>query len=262
MRCTILASGSKGNCTIIEGQGGAILIDAGLSAKETLERLSNASCTADTIRAVLVTHEHGDHIKGLDVLARKLAVPIYATEGTLNDFLCHRRTSTKALTTHTCRAQETFTIDDFTITPFATSHDAAEPCGYVVRENGARLGYCTDTGILTLQMVSLLKDCDGMVLESNHCPDMLANGPYPESLKRRIRSSRGHLSNRAAAKALQVLGKDVPQVILAHLSEINNTPERARASAREGLGLFYEEKMLTVATQQGSTQQCPQRIDL
>jgi phosphoribosyl 1,2-cyclic phosphodiesterase len=91
---------------------------------------------------------------------------------------------------------------------------------------------------------------------------MLKNGPYPESLKRRIRSSRGHLSNTAAAGALRTLGKDVPQVILAHLSEINNTPERARASAREGLGLFYEEKMLTVATQRGSTQKCPQRMDL
>ncbi len=262
MRCTILASGSKGNCTIIEGQGGAVLIDAGLSAKETLERLKNVSCAADSIRAVLVTHEHGDHIRGLDVLARKLSIPIYATEGTLNDFLCHRRTSTKALTTHTCRARETFTVDDFTITPFATSHDAAEPCGYIIGENGARLGYCTDTGILTPQMVALLRDCDGIVLESNHCPDMLKNGPYPESLKRRIRSRHGHLSNTAASDVLRTLGKDVPQVILAHLSEINNTPERARASARDGLGLFYEEKMVIVATQEGSTQKCPQRMDL
>lgn len=262
MRCTILASGSKGNCTIIEGASGAILIDAGLSAKETLERLEHASCAADTIRAVLVTHEHSDHIKGLDVLARKLSIPIYATGGTLDDFLCHRRTSTKPLTTHTCRSHESFTVDDFTITPFATSHDAREPCGFVIRENGARLGYCTDTGILSPQMISLLKDCDGMVLESNHCPDMLANGPYPESLKRRIRSSRGHLSNPAASDGLRTLGKDVPQVILAHLSEINNTPDRARASAREGLGLFYEEKMVTVATQEGSTHTCPQRMML
>jgi phosphoribosyl 1,2-cyclic phosphodiesterase len=104
--------------------------------------------------------------------------------------------------------------------------------------------------------------CDGIVLESNHCPDMLANGPYPESLKRRIRSKRGHLSNPAAAAGLQALGKDVPQVILAHLSETNNTPERVTASAREGLGLFYDETNVIVATQCGTTGMYPQCIRL
>jgi phosphoribosyl 1,2-cyclic phosphodiesterase len=109
-------------------------------------------------------------------------------------------------------------------------------------------------------MTDLLRCCDGVVLESNHCPEMLANGPYPESLKRRIRSSRGHLSNPAAARVLQALGKDVPQVVLSHLSEINNTPERARASAHDGMGLFFEEKTLIVASQQGSSPASPQEI--
>jgi phosphoribosyl 1,2-cyclic phosphodiesterase len=262
MRCTILASGSKGNCAYIGGSDGAILIDAGLSAKETLNRLSQTGCAPDAIEAIIVTHEHVDHIRGLDVLARKLACPVYATRGTLEDFLYHRRTSDKPLTTHTCRYDDLFEAGGLVISPFATSHDAAEPCGFVIRENGATLGYCTDTGILTPHMLDLLRRCDGLVLESNHCPEMLANGPYPESLKRRIRSSRGHLSNLAAAAALRVFGKDVPRVVLSHLSEINNTPDRAWASAREGFGLYAEEKSLIVATQGGSTPDSPQEIRL
>jgi len=252
MQCTILASGSKGNCTYIKGADTALLVDAGLSAKETLVRLSQAGCDAGAIEAIIVTHEHGDHIRGLDVLARKLACPVYATHGTLADFLGFRRTSAKPLDTRTCRYDEAFCIGGLTITPFATSHDAAEPCGFTVREDDISLGYCTDTGIVTPKMLDRLRPCDGLVLESNHCPDMLANGPYPESLKRRIRSSRGHLSNPAAAAVLQQLGKDVPPVILSHLSEINNTPDKARASAREGLGLFFEASTLIVASQKGT----------
>jgi phosphoribosyl 1,2-cyclic phosphodiesterase len=262
MHCTTLASGSKGNCFFIEGESGALLIDAGLSAKETLQRIDAAGLDAGLIRAVLVTHEHGDHIRGLDVLIRKLNIPAYATEGTLRDFLNHRRTSEKAVDCRVCRQDEKFLVEDFSIEPFATSHDAAEPCGFVIRENGMVIGYCTDTGILTPPMLERLRRCDGIVLESNHCPDMLINGPYPESLKRRIRSKRGHLSNPAAAAGLQTLGKDVPKVILAHLSETNNTPGKVNASAREGLGLFYDETNVIVATQCGTTKTCPQHMKL
>jgi len=262
MRCTILASGSKGNCVFLEGRSGALLIDAGLSLKETLLRMNAASLDADQVRGVLVTHEHGDHIRGLDVLARRLNIPVHATEGTLRDFLGHRRTSVKLIETNRCRYHERFKIGDFSVEPFATSHDAAEPCGYIIREDDLTFGYCTDTGIITPLMLDLLRRCDAIVLESNHCPDMLQNGPYPESLKRRIRSKRGHLSNTAAARCLQVLGTDVPQVILAHLSEMNNTPARAMSSAREGLGLFFEEKTIVIATQKGTSCSCPQCIKL
>ncbi|MFA6332038.1 MAG: MBL fold metallo-hydrolase [Methanoregula sp.] len=262
MRCTVLASGSKGNCAVIEGSAGAILIDAGLSTKELLSRMAAAGLDAGKVDAVLVTHEHGDHIRGLDVTARKLNIPVYATEGTLRDFLEYRRTSKKPLAHHTCRYHERFAVGNFSIEPFATSHDAAEPCGYIVTEGDARIGYCTDTGIMTTEMLGLLRSCEGIVLESNHCPEMLANGPYPESLKRRIRSKKGHLSNNAAAECLRGFGKDVPQVILAHLSEINNTPEKAMGSAREGLGLFYEEDRVTVATQCGTSNGCRQEIRL
>jgi phosphoribosyl 1,2-cyclic phosphodiesterase len=262
MRCTILASGSKGNCTYVAGGDGALLIDAGLSAKETLLRMTLTGCNPSAVTAIVVTHEHADHVRGLDVLARKLSCPVYATRGTLADFLGHRRTSVKEIETHSCRYNDTFTAGGFTISPFATSHDAAEPCGFILQENGEMLGYCTDTGIVTPHMCDLLRRCDGVVLESNHCPEMLAHGPYPESLKRRIRSNRGHLSNPAAAAVLQALGRDVSQFVLSHLSEINNTPERARASAREGLGLFFEEKTLLVASQLGSTPGSVQEIRL
>jgi len=262
MRCTILASGSKGNCVYLEGKSGALLIDAGLSAKETLLRMNGASLDPGLVGAVLVTHEHADHVKGLDVLARRLDVPVYATEGTLRDFLSWRRTSDKPIDTHVCRYHERFRIGDFSIEPFETSHDANQPCGYIIREDDLTFGYCTDTGIITPRMLDLMKHCDALVLESNHCPDMLQNGPYPEYLKRRIRSKHGHLSNPAAARCLQALGKDAPQVILAHLSEMNNTPARAMSGAREGLGLFFEEKTVMIATQCGTSCTCPQCIRL
>jgi phosphoribosyl 1,2-cyclic phosphodiesterase len=258
MRCTMLASGSKGNCVVIEGGSGSLLIDAGLSAKECLLRMERAGIDPGSIGALLVTHEHGDHVRGVDVLARKLEIPVYATEGTLADFLHFRRTSAKPLVHHTCRYHERFAVGDFMVEPFCTSHDAAEPCGFIVTGGDLRVGYCTDTGIITPHMHGLLRDCDGIVLESNHCPDMLRNGPYPESLKRRILSKRGHLSNPDAAACLRDFGKDVPQVILAHLSEMNNTPEKALGSAREGLGLFYETERVTIATQCGTRAGCPQ----
>lgn len=262
MRCTVLASGSKGNSAVIEGATGTLLIDAGLSARELFRRMASLGLDPSSIDAILVTHEHGDHIRGLDVTARKLDVPVYATEGTLRDFLGFRKVSKKPLVHITCRYHERLTIGDFSVEPFATSHDAAEPCGYIITEGDCRIGYCTDTGIMTPAMLELLRPCEGIVLESNHCPDMLANGPYPESLKRRIRSKHGHLSNHAAAECLHGFGKDVPRVILAHLSEVNNTPDKARGTARDGLGLFFEEDRVVVATQDGSNPAQPQFIRL
>jgi phosphoribosyl 1,2-cyclic phosphodiesterase len=262
MRCTILASGSKGNCVLVEGAGGALLIDAGLSAKEILRRLDAAGKRADGIHAILVTHEHGDHIAGADVLARRLDVPVCATEGTLKDFLSYRKTSARPITTLTCRYYEPFCIGDFVIEPFATSHDAAEPCGFTVRDGDCVLGCCTDTGVITDRILHTLMRCDGVILESNHCPVMLREGPYPESLKRRIRSARGHLSNDAAADCLRMLGQEVQQIILAHLSEVNNTPKKAAVSARNGLGLLADQTTVILASQAGTSPEDPQALIL
>lgn len=250
MRVTTLSSGSKGNCVYVEGESGALLIDAGLSVREILSRLSAAGGKADLIHSVLVTHEHGDHIRGVAALARRLGIPVTGSAGTLSR-LPSWSSSTRLPDRITCRPGTPFRAGEFTVHPFSTSHDAREPLGYCVQEGGIRLGCCTDTGILTPAMMEILGRCDMLILESNHCPDLLRNGPYPEVLKRRIRSRRGHLSNQAAAAGLQTLGAEVPVIQLAHLSEINNTPARALSAARAGLGLFGDQVDLLLALQHG-----------
>jgi phosphoribosyl 1,2-cyclic phosphodiesterase len=250
MRVTTLASGSKGNCTYIEGNSGAVVIDAGLSAREILARVVMAEGKPDLIRALLVTHEHGDHIRGVSALARKLQVPIIGTHGTLLEV--QRTASSRTLPEIIpCHFDEKIAIDDFSIQPFATSHDAREPCGFFVNEGDLRLGCCTDTGFVPPLLVDDFRRCDMMILESNHCPEMLENGPYPVALKRRIRSGKGHLSNTKAGDCLRLLARDVPIIQLAHLSEINNTPAKALACAREAYGLFADGVDLFVGLQHG-----------
>lgn len=260
MRCTILASGSNGNCACIEGESGSLLIDAGLSRREILARLTSAGCMTDRVRGILVTHEHGDHIAGLDVVSRSLNAPVHATEGTLHAFLTRRRSSKAPIRTVQCHINEKYEVADFTIEPFATSHDAEEPCGWVVTEQGIRIGCCTDTGILTDPMVEKLSRCDLVILESNHCPEMLKNGPYPEVLKRRIRGRKGHLSNADARDGIRTLGMHVHHIVLAHLSEVNNTSVKAMLSAREGAGLYIDETCLSVAPRADANPFRPLRI--
>ncbi|MDD1679350.1 MAG: MBL fold metallo-hydrolase [Methanomicrobiales archaeon] len=250
MRVTTLASGSKGNCVYIEGDDGAVLVDAGLSAREILARLAVSGGKPDLIRALLVTHEHGDHIQGVSSLARKLRVPILGTQGTLSEVL---RTASSRATPDVipCQYNEEIPLSDFLIRPFATSHDALEPCGFCIEEGDLRVGCCTDTGVVSSRLVDCFRRCDMVILESNHCPEMLENGPYPAMLKRRIRSKKGHLSNTSAGECLQELARDVPVIQLAHLSEINNTPAKALASAREAFGLFVDMVDLSVGLQHG-----------
>jgi phosphoribosyl 1,2-cyclic phosphodiesterase len=246
MELTVLASGSKGNCTYLRGEQGALLIDAGLSARETLRRLGAAGGDASLVEAILVTHEHIDHIRGVDVLARRLGVPVYATGGTLEAY--SRKCGTSA-EVRVCRCGEQFVVGDFSIEPFATSHDAREPCGFSVADGDLRVGCCTDTGTVTTTIFDRLASCDAVLLESNHCPDMLENGPYPAYLKSRIRSKRGHLSNPDAARCLQRLADHIHMAMLAHVSEINNTPEKVLLSALEGLGFYSDQVGVTVAPQ-------------
>lgn len=235
MKVTVLASGSKGNCTYIEGDSGAVLIDAGLSAKELLKRLDEAGGKRELIKGILLTHEHSDHMKGVDVLARKLDIPVYASHGTLWQFEEKRR-SDKSVELVPCKKDEAFRVDGFSITAFSTYHDACDPCGFLVGENGRKVAYCTDTGRISEKILEILRGSEYVILESNHCPDMLENGPYPVFLKERIRDeNRGHLSNIAASECLKSLKNDISGTILAHLSEENNTPKKALDNASGAL---------------------------
>jgi phosphoribosyl 1,2-cyclic phosphodiesterase len=252
MEITVLASGSKGNCTLVSGGDGALLVDCGLPAREALSRLEASGWTGDGIRGILVTHEHVDHIRGVWALARILKVPVCGTGGTLQD-LPRGATRGHLPALRSVPPAERFELGGFSIEPFPTSHDAREPCGYYIGERGCRVAFCTDTGLLPPHLVRELSRCDGVLLESNHCPEMLRTGPYPESLKRRIRSRRGHLSNVAAASCLRQIAGDLGAVILGHLSEINNTPEKALASAQEAFGFYLDGVEILVARQHDVT---------
>ncbi|HDQ08483.1 MAG TPA: MBL fold metallo-hydrolase [Methanoculleus sp.] len=249
MKITVLASGSKGNCICVEGGSGTILIDAGISNRDIRRRMAEAGADAGDVEGLFLTHEHSDHIRGVDVFCRGSGVAVHGTKGTLSG-LAPTLKKPGALKLHPMAHGEGVACGDFTVTTFHTSHDAAEPSGFCIREGDVTLGVCTDTGMVTPAMLAYLRRCDAVILESNHCPVMLVEGRYPAFLKRRIADTkRGHLSNPAAAAVLRHLCADLSHVVLAHLSEENNTPEKALATAHEGLGLYAGNQQVAVARQ-------------
>jgi phosphoribosyl 1,2-cyclic phosphodiesterase len=326
MRMTVLASGSKGNSTVIASSRTRVLVDAGLSCRELLKRMSIAGEDPSELDAILITHEHQDHIAGLSVLARKLNIPVFFTEPTHRAWvrmLTPRTTMTYAKwLDHVQREKESraaavaaststaglaaqlaaqseaiasisaeaaalnrsddpnamlelpvdpdeeelctseaesvpakkpdptylpaveyfhsgtqFSIGDIDITPFTIPHDAADPCGFVFEAEGIRMALATDLGYMPPNVKSALKRVDVLLLESNHDLEMLRDGPYPWSVKQRVLSRVGHLSNDATAEFLQ---KDydggASWIVLGHLSESNNAPELARLAAEQALG--------------------------
>jgi phosphoribosyl 1,2-cyclic phosphodiesterase len=231
VRFAVLASGSGGNSCYVEGPGGAILVDAGLSARETARRVSAAGGDMERVRAILVTHEHGDHVAGARVLARRLDVPVFATEGTLD------AAPEEIPGASPIEPGREFCAGGFSVLPFPLPHDAAEPVGFVLSCGPVTLGYATDLGYPTALARERLSRCDAVVLESNHDERMLMEGPYPWHLKMRIRGRRGHLSNPASAGLLaDLMHPGLRAVVLAHLSETNNLPDLALGCAREALG--------------------------
>ena len=309
MRMTVLASGSKGNSTLIATSRTRILVDAGLSCRELLKRLHVAGEAAAGLDAILITHEHQDHVQGVAVLARRLGIPVYFTEmthrawvrwmnprkrmtyagwlrqrqqGTAPDgpaaeaggialaaqaevavedvaveaALCEEETiaghdgvagegmaeeaverDNAALPAVAYFAAGTrFAIGDIEIMPFTIPHDAADPVGFVFEGEGVRIGLATDLGYMPANARQALKRCDVLMLESNHDTEMLRDGPYPWSVKQRVMSRVGHLSNEAAAEFLERnYDGQAAYVILAHLSESNNLPALARVSAERAL---------------------------
>jgi phosphoribosyl 1,2-cyclic phosphodiesterase len=267
MRMTVLASGSKGNSTLVSSSRTRILVDAGLSCRELLKRMHVANEDPSAIDALLITHEHQDHVQGVAVLARKLGVPVYFTEAThrawMRWMMPHKRMTYAAwlaqrqagvsvadeATDQTeqedpCRlpgveyfaAGSGFSIGDIAVTPFTIPHDAADPVGFVFEAEGVRMAIATDLGYMPLNVKMTIRNCDVLMLESNHDLEMLREGPYPWSVKQRVMSRVGHLSNEAASDYLEKnYDGNASYVVLAHLSECNNLPELARVTAERAL---------------------------
>jgi phosphoribosyl 1,2-cyclic phosphodiesterase len=312
VRFTVLASGSKGNSTIVSGGRTRILVDAGLSCRELFRRMKLAEEDPGTLDAIVITHEHQDHVNGLAVTARKLGVPVYFTEATHRAWLrwltprrqmtykqwlelCRKQaaereaepegsasevavensdpeeaeaeclaqpdpnptpdTATEGLSDSAptapptmkedptwlpaveyFRAGESFSIGDIALSPFTIPHDAADPVGFVLCAEGVRMGFATDLGYIPPNVKEQLKALDLLLLESNHDLEMLRDGPYPWSVKQRVLSRVGHLSNDATAEFLSTAyDGQAAYVILAHLSENNNLPELAKVAAERAL---------------------------
>jgi phosphoribosyl 1,2-cyclic phosphodiesterase len=290
VKMTVLASGSRGNGTVVSSSRTRILVDVGVSCREVFRRMAAAGEDPRTLDAILITHEHQDHVQGLAVTARKLGIPVYFTEPTHRawmrwmvpqkrmtyaEWLAARQETAKAAANPAnpeieereifdeereeiapnsaisatkadpCElpgveyfsAGEGFCVGDIAVTPFTIPHDAADPVGFVFEAEGIRIGLATDLGYMPPNAKRHLRKCDVLMLESNHDLDMLRDGPYPWSVKQRVMSRVGHLSNLAASEFLES-GYDggAAYVVLAHLSENNNLPELARVSAERALG--------------------------
>lgn len=224
MNISCIASSSSGNCFYVENKNKAILVDAGISAGRIVERIISVGGDPKKIEGIMITHEHIDHIRGVDVLARKFQIPIFATKGTIdNSFLCSQKDLIQKI-----KNNETFSLANLEINTFSKSHDAADPVSFQIK-NDKILSIITDAGYACENIKSAVENSDFLIMEANHDVDMLEHGPYPYHLKKRILSDKGHLSNlHAAVCVLEHAPKKLKHLILAHLSRTNNTPKLAR----------------------------------
>jgi len=232
-----LGSGSGGNATVVRWGETALLLDCGFGPRVLRDRLALVGLDLDSISAVLLTHEHGDHVAGLPTLARRKDLAIHLTPGTARS-IGRQAIARWEATRDLVKAGRPFNVGPLEIVPFATVHDARGPVGYVLRlPDGRRLGFATDMGHVNAEAVEALRGCDLLAIEANHDPDMLRWGPYPGFLKRRIRSDLGHLSNADAAKLVaRVAGDRLEQVFVMHISRTNNQAELARETLESAVG--------------------------
>ena len=245
MRFASLGSGSEGNGLLVESGTTRILVDCGFKLSETVRRLARLDLEPEDIGAVLVTHEHDDHSCGVSRFARRYDVPVYLTYGTLWAMgpAGSRIPRVSLIDTHS-----PFVIGDLEVHPYPVPHDAREPSQFVFSDGEKRLGLLTDTGDSTPHIQRMLSGIEALVLECNHDLDLLMNGPYPPSLKRRISGRYGHLDNDTAARILSGLDcSHLQHFVAAHLSAQNNTPELARAAM--SLALNCESAWIGIATQ-------------
>lgn len=230
MRVASLGSGSGGNATLVEGAGTRLLIDCGFGPRVIERRLRALDVEPDTIDAIVLTHEHDDHQRGLVRFAQRHGLVVHATHGTW------RALGTAPPRAEAFDAHRPLCLGGLALEPFPVVHDAAEPCQLVVGDGHRRLGVLTDTGSVTPHIVEMLRACDGLLLECNHEPDMLRAGPYPFWLQQRIAGREGHLANAQAAELLQTIETARLQWVLAgHLSERNNSAEAVHAALAPAL---------------------------
>jgi phosphoribosyl 1,2-cyclic phosphodiesterase len=231
MKVQVLASGSSGNAALVSSGETTLLIDTGISAMAICRRMEAFGCSLEQVSAILLTHEHGDHMRGIDVLQRRRPIPVWATAGTWLGV--DRRVSAGG----ELRSGRETIFGSLRVLPVATSHDAREPIALVIEDGTTCLGFCTDTGILTSLLVQRLAECNLLLLEANHDADMLRHGPYPWPLKQRIASRLGHLANHQSQEGISRFGSArLRGMVALHLSEQNNRPHLVRRLLQQALG--------------------------
>jgi phosphoribosyl 1,2-cyclic phosphodiesterase len=231
LRFASLGSGSKGNGTLIESGKTRILLDCGFSLSETERRLYRLGCPPQSLTAIVVTHEHGDHAGGVGRLSRRYQLPVWLTVGT-----CHAMRDVNFATTHYINVHQSLVIQDMQLTPFPVPHDAREPCQFVFSDGQHRLGILTDVGAHTPIIVQMLQKLDALMLECNYDAEMLANGAYPPSLKTRVAGRYGHFDNCQATALLEQLDVSRLQHLIGmHISQQNNLPAYAQQALCAGV---------------------------
>jgi phosphoribosyl 1,2-cyclic phosphodiesterase len=238
MRFASLGSGSEGNGLVVEAGGTCVLIDCGFGVRDTVMRLERIGLEPSSLTAILVTHEHTDHIGGVPAFAARHDIPVWATFGTLAEVSLRFEGMAQV---YGFDSHDHFAIGALEITPVPVPHDAREPVQYVIGDGARRIGVLTDLGISTAHVEASLSGCDALVLECNHDLAMLEHGVYPYSLKQRIAGRFGHLHNEAAAAILaRIDTSHLVHIIAAHLSRENNTPDLARTALASALGCTQE----------------------
>jgi len=246
IRFASLGSGSEGNALVVQVGRTCVLMDCGFNLTESVARLARLGVHPETLSGIVVTHEHGDHVAGVARLARKYSLPIWLSHGTLR---AQFKTLGELPNVTEINPHTPFNIDDVLVQPYPVPHDAAEPVQYVFGEGTKRLGVLTDVGSSTPHIEQTLSGCAALVLECNHDVELLKNGDYPFSLKRRVGGRFGHLNNDAAALLLARLDNSrLQHIVAAHLSRKNNTAELARRALSNALNC--SEEWVSVATQE------------